>query len=311
MGDGEKVVIIGSGCAGLTAAIYAARSSLSPFVVDGVQPGGQLTTTNDVENFPGFPSGITGFELTNNMRLQAERFGAKFCDDSVKDVDFSDAIKKVVCENGTYFSRSVIIATGASPKLLGVKGEKEFFGGRGVSVCATCDGAFCRGKNAVVVGGGDTACEEALFLTKFCPMVHIVHRRDTLRASQVMRERVFGNEKIVPVWNSVVDEIFGEEKVSGVNVRNVADGSSRVISCGGVFLAIGHTPNTKQFTKYLDIDGNGYIKRRTGSFVETDVPGVFVAGDCADSVYRQAITSAGTGAMAAIAAERYFSTLEG
>jgi thioredoxin reductase (NADPH) len=301
----EKILIVGSGCAGLTAAIYAARANLSPLVINGLQPGGQLTTTNDVENFPGFKDGIGGFELTSNMRLQAERFGAKFVDDSVVGVDFSSDTKKAIGENTTYAAECVIIATGASPKLLGIKGEKEFFGGHGVSVCATCDGAFYRGKDVAVVGGGDTACEEALFLTNFCPRVYLIHRRDTLRASQLMRKRVLKNEKIIPVWNAVVGEILGDGKVSGIRVENVLDGTGNEIKCAGLFLAIGHRPNTQQFAKFLHLDEDGYIKRRENSFVETNIPGVFVAGDCADRVYRQAITSAGTGAMAAIAAEKY------
>ncbi|MDR1890771.1 MAG: thioredoxin-disulfide reductase [Puniceicoccales bacterium] len=305
MSDIEKVVIIGSGCAGLTAAIYASRAALSPLVIGGLQPGGQLTMTNEVENFPGFPNGVNGFELTANMKLQAERFGARFVDDTVKDVDFEGDIKKIICERNTYLSEAVIVATGASPKFLGVKGEKEFFGGKGVSVCATCDGAFYKGKDVAVVGGGDTACEEALFLTNFCTKVYLIHRRDALRASKLMGERVLGNKKIIPVWNSVVDEIMGHDKVSGIRVENVQDKSKTEIACSGVFMAVGHIPNTQQFAKYLRLDDSGYFCRKENSFVETNVDGVFVAGDCADKVYRQAITSAGTGAMAAILAEKY------
>ncbi|MDR2628758.1 MAG: thioredoxin-disulfide reductase [Puniceicoccales bacterium] len=305
MNEVEKVVIVGSGCAGLTAAIYTSRAALSPLVIGGPQPGGQLTMTNEVENFPGFPNGINGFELMANMKSQAEHFGTRFVDDEVKDVDFGKDTKKIVCERSTYLSQAVIVATGASPKLLGVKGEKEFFGGKGVSVCATCDGAFYRGKDIAVVGGGDTACEEALFLTNFCANVYLVHRRDTLRASKPMAERVLSNGKIIPLWDSVVDEIIGPEKVSGVRVENVKNKSKMEIACSGVFIAVGHVPNTQQFAKYLHRDDNGYFCRKEDSFVETNVEGVFVAGDCADKTYRQAITSAGTGAMAAILAEKY------
>ncbi|MDR1413382.1 MAG: thioredoxin-disulfide reductase [Puniceicoccales bacterium] len=301
----EKILIIGSGCAGLTAAIYASRANLSPLVINGLQPGGQLTTTNEIENFPGFREGIGGFELTSNMRQQAERFGAKFADDSIVSVDFSGDVKKMIGKNATHLAHCIIIATGSSPKLLGVKGEKEFFGGKGVSVCATCDGAFYRGKDVAVVGGGDTACEEALFLTNFCQKIHLIHRRDTLRASRLMGERVLKNGKIIPIWNSIIYEIFGNQRVEGIGVENVLDRSRSRIECAGLFLAIGHTPNTQQFEKFLQLDGDGYIRRRENSFVETNISGVFAAGDCADKVYRQAITSAGTGAMAAIAAEKY------
>jgi thioredoxin reductase (NADPH) len=301
----EKVVIVGSGCAGLTAAIYASRAALSPLVIGGPQPGGQLTMTNEVENFPGFPNGINGFELTANMRSQAERFGTHFVDDEVKDVDLEKDIKKIICERNTYLSKAVIVATGASPRLLNVRGEKEFFGGKGVSVCATCDGAFYKGKDVVVVGGGDTACEEALFLTNFCTKVYLIHRRDTLRASKLMGERTLNNGKIVPVWNSVVDEIIGPERVSSIRVENIEDKSKTEIACSGVFIAIDHVPNTRQFAKYLHLDDDGYFRRKENSFVETNVEGIFVAGDCADKTYRQAITSAGTGAMAAILAEKY------
>lgn len=298
-------MIVGSGCAGLTAAIYAARADLNPLVIDGSQPGGQLTTTGNVENFPGFPDGIDGFSLTDGMRRQAERFGTRFVGDAVVDAALSDGEKRIVCAGGTYSAGAVIVATGASPKLLAVPGEGEFFGGRGVSVCATCDGAFYRGKIVAVVGGGDTACEEALFLSTLCPTVYLIHRRDTLRASAPLRERVLANGRIVPVWNTAIDEISGGRTVEGVRVRNVVDGSTATIDCAGVFLAIGHTPNTQPFAGCLRRDADGYLLRRENSFVETDIAGVFVAGDCADPVYRQAIAAAGTGAMAAMAAERY------
>jgi thioredoxin reductase (NADPH) len=214
-------------------------------------------------------------------------------------------MKKIVCEHNTYLSKAVIIATGASPKLLGIKGEKEFFGGKGVSICATCDGTFYKGKDVAVVGGGDTACEEALFLTNFCAKVYLIHRRDTLRASKLMRERTLDNKKIIPMWDSVVDEIVGPERVSGIRIENVKNRSKTEIACAGVFIAVGHIPNTQQFAKYLHLDDDGYFCRKEGSFVETNVEGIFVAGDCADKTYRQAITSAGTGAMAAILAEKY------
>jgi thioredoxin reductase (NADPH) len=301
----ENVAIVGSGCAGLTAAIYAARGNLSPLVIGGSQPGGQLTTTAEVENFPGFPDGIGGFDLTHSMRLQAEKFGARFADDSVIDVDFSKGVKKLICGGGTYLAKAAIVATGASPRLLGVSGEKEFFGGGGVSVCATCDGAFHRNRDVAVVGGGDAACEEALFLANFCSKVYLVHRRDSLRASKLVAERALGNGKIVPLWNSVVAEIRGEKRVSSIALRSTVDDSISEIPCSGVFIAIGHVPNTQPFAKFLDLDGAGYVRRRENSFVETNVAGVFVAGDCADCDYRQAITSAGTGAMAAMAAEKY------
>lgn len=305
MNDVEQVVIVGSGCAGASAAIYAARAGLSPVIINGGQPGGQLTTTSDVENFSGFPDGINGFDLTFRMRQQAEKFGARFVDDVVVGVDFSQDVKQIFCENSTLHCRVLIIATGASPKLLGVAGEQKFYGGRGVSVCATCDGAFYRNKDVVVVGGGDTACEEALFLTNFCSNVYLVHRRDQLRASPVMKDRVLNNRKITMVWNSVVDEIIGDENVTGIRVHDVLTGNVREILCSGVFVAIGHVPNTHPFKDVLKLDIDGYIVPKTGSFVNTDIDGVFVAGDCADKIYRQAITSAGTGAMAAISAERY------
>ena len=305
MEDIEKVVVIGSGCAGATAAIYLARANLSPVVINGNQPGGQLTTTSSVENFPGFVDGINGFDLTYNMKQQAQKFGAKFVDGSVISVDFSKKIKEITCEDKTYYAISVVIATGSAPKLLGVKGEKEFFGGSGVSVCATCDGALYKGKDVAVVGGGDVACEEAIFLTNFCSNVYLIHRRNELRASKFMQRRVLDNKKITMVWNSVVDEIFGNEKVEGAIVKNVLDQSLKNIKCSGVFMAIGNIPNTKPFANSLKIDDSGYIVTMPGSIVDTSVDGVFVAGDCSDKIYRQAITSSGTGAMAAISAEKY------
>ncbi|MDR3144419.1 MAG: thioredoxin-disulfide reductase [Puniceicoccales bacterium] len=305
MNEIENVIIIGSGCAGLTAAIYAARANLSPLLIDGSQPGGQLTTTNDVENFPGFPDGINGFQLTDSMRKQASKFGARFADGTVSAVDFSGDVKNVIVGDKTHRAKAVIVATGASPRLLGVRGEREFFGGKGVSVCATCDGAFHRNKDVAVVGGGDAACEEALFLTNFCAKVYLIHRRDALRASKLVAERTLANAKIVPLWNSIVEEITGKDRVLGIKVRSVVNNTMAEVACSGVFIAVGHVPNTQQFAKCLHLDANGYVRRRENSFVETNLDGVFVAGDCADGDYRQAVTAAGTGAMAAIAAERY------
>lgn len=305
MSNIANLIIMGSGCAGLTAGIYAARAGLSPIIIEGTQPGGQLTTTSDVENFPGFPEGINGYDLMDRLRQQATKFGATFVHDTIISCDFSESVKVLTGQSKDYLCYAVILATGASPKRLNIPGEHDFFGGRGVSVCATCDGAFYRGKEVIVVGGGDSACEEALFLTHFCSRVYLVHRRDALRASQVMQERVLHHPKIQLIWNSVLTKINGDQHVTGATLQHVGTQQSSELPCSGIFLAIGHSPNTSPFAKSLQLSKDGYILRKEGSFVETDIPGVFVAGDCADAVYRQAITSAGTGAMSAISAERY------
>ena len=243
----EKIVIIGSGCAGLTAAIYAARAGLNPLVIEGLQPGGQLTTTNHVENFPGFPEGISGYELIMNMRRQAERFGARFLSEVVKKVAFTAQEKHMVCDETTLSAKAVIIATGASARTLGIPGEKEFYGGKGVSTCATCDGAFYRHREVVVIGGGDTACEDALFLTRFCSCVYLIHRRDQLRASKIMAERVMHHEKIRCLWNRIPLSIQGKDHVESLQVQHVETQETELIPCHGIFLAIGHVPNTSLF----------------------------------------------------------------
>lgn len=303
----ENVIILGSGCAGLTAAIYAARANLNPLVLEGNQPGGQLTTTSEVENFPGFPEGIDGYTLMDNLRKQATRFGTRFEQALITSVDLSDSIRVLTTAEKTYRARAVIIATGASPRMIGVPGEKELFGGGGVTTCATCDGAFYRNMDVVVVGGGDSAAEEALFLTRFCSKVTLIHRRDELRASQIMADRVRQHPKIETCWDTVVTEIIGvpEKSVSGVKIRNVKTGTEGTLPCKGVFVAIGHLPNTDAFAPQLDRDENGYLLASPGSQVRTRVPGVYAAGDCVDHVYRQAITAAGMGCQAAIEAERW------
>lgn len=305
----EDVIILGTGCAGLTAAIYTARANLNPLVLEGSQPGGQLTTTSEVENFPGWPEGIDGFQLMDNLRKQAERFGTRTEYARVVRVDFSDArVKKLYTEDDRELqARSVIIATGASPRLLSIPGEKEMFGGKGVTTCATCDGAFYRDMDVIVVGGGDSACEEALFLTRFCSKVTLLHRRDELRASQIMADRVVEHPKIEVKWSTVPEEVIADEsgQMRAARVRNVKDNSVYEIEAKGFFIAIGHIPNTKPFEGVLDLDTDGYFVPLTGSQVRTSTPGVFVAGDCADHHYRQAITAAGMGCQAAIDAERW------
>jgi thioredoxin reductase (NADPH) len=303
----ESVVIVGTGCAGLTAAIYTARANLGPLVLEGIQPGGQLTTTSEVENFPGFPEGIDGFQLMDNLRQQATRFSARFQHAVVESVDFSAHPRVLKTSDGEIRARAVIIATGASPRLTGVPGEKELYGGKGVTTCATCDGAFYRGMDVAVIGGGDSACEEALFLTRFASKVYLVHRRDQLRASKIMAERATSHPKIQMVWDSLPAEVVGvsEGAVSGLKVKNVKTGAESVLAVKGLFLAIGHQPNTRPFASALEVDENGYLVPASGSQVRTRVPGVFVAGDCADHVYRQAITAAGMGCQAAIETERW------
>ena len=299
----RNVVIIGSGPAGLTAAIYTARANLSPLLIEGWQSGGQLTTTTEVENYPGFAKGIMGPELMKDMRAQAERFGAEFLTGDVSAVNFKHRpLTLTIDGERTVETNTVIIATGASAIPIGLPNEKRLTG-HGVSTCATCDGFFFRGKELVVVGGGDSAMEEATFLTKFATKVSIVHRRDKLRASKIMQERAMKNEKIAFVWNSVVEDILGSDLVTGVRLKNVVTGKMTDLACAGVFVAIGHRPNTALFTGQLDMDEKGYIRTHKGT--TTSVPGIFAAGDVQDSTYRQAITAAGTGCMAAIDAERF------
>ncbi|PTX90643.1 thioredoxin-disulfide reductase [Opitutus sp. ER46] len=303
----ENVVIVGTGCAGLTAAIYTGRANLKPLVIEGSLPGGQLTTTSEVENFPGFPQGIDGFQLMTNLREQATKFGTRFEQAFVTSVDFTAMPRRIVCSDRTILAKSVIIATGASPRMTGIPGEKELYGGKGVTTCATCDGAFYRKMDVAVIGGGDSAAEEALFLTRFASRVYLVHRRDALRASKIMAERATTHEKITCVWDSVPVAVEGVDAgaVSGLRIKNVKTGVESTLAVKGVFVAIGHMPNTAPFAAALDVDENGYFKPAAGSQVRTKVPGVYVAGDCADHVYRQAITAAGMGCAAAIEAERW------
>jgi thioredoxin reductase (NADPH) len=294
----ENLVIMGSGCAGLAAAIYAARANLNPLVVEGDRPGGQLIETANIENFPGFPEGIDGFELISNMRRQAEKWGVRYRSGAIGSADLKQKI--VTCEGDSIEARALIIATGAAPRMLHVPGEREFFGGRGVSTCATCDGIFYKNREVIVVGGGDSACEEALFLTHFCEKIYIVHRRDRLRASKIMADRVLCHPKIEVLWDTIPVAICGEKKVT--HVRLSTRNGERDFPCSGVFLAIGHVPNTAIFEGQIERDAEGYI---IAEGVHTKYSGVFVAGDCADRHYRQAITAAGSGAAAAISAERY------
>ena len=299
----RNVVIIGSGPAGLTAAIYAARANLAPLLIEGWQSGGQLTTTTEVENFPGFAKGVMGPDLMKEMRAQAERFGTEFLTGDVSAVEFRQHPLTVTIDHErTIQTRTVIIATGASAIQIGLKNEARLTG-HGVSTCATCDGFFFRGKELVVVGGGDSAMEEANFLTKFATRVFVVHRRDKLRASKIMQDRAFKNDRISFIWNSVVEDILGEDVVTGVRLRNIVMDTTTTLPCSGVFIAIGHRPNTALFTGQLAMDAKGYLVTTQGT--ATSVPGVFAAGDVQDSTYRQAVTAAGTGCMAAIDAERY------
>ena len=303
--ESYKVVIMGSGPAGLTAALYTARANLEPLVFEGPEAGGQLTTTTDVENFPGFPEGIMGPELMDLMREQSERFGAQCVQKAVTAVDFSKRPFLVSTEDEQILASTFIISSGATARMLGLPSERELVG-YGVSTCATCDGFFFRDKELVVIGGGDSAMEESIFLTKFATRVTVVHRRDKLRASVIMQQRARENEKIDFVWNGVVEDVLGsrEDGVTGVRIKDVVTGESYVKECEGMFVAIGHTPNSEIFRGQLDMDDNGYLITNNGTS-ETSVAGVFAAGDIQDTRYKQAITAAGSGCMAAMDAERF------
>lgn len=310
----RKVIIIGSGPAGFTAAIYAARANLSPLVFEGNQPGGQLTITTEVENFPGFEHGIMGPELMDVMRKQAKRFGAEFEYKYIERVDFSKRPFKLFSGKETYTADAVIIATGASAKLLGIPSEQEYMG-FGVSACATCDGFFFKEQEVIVIGGGDSAMEEANYLTKFAEKVYVIHRREGFRASQIMLERVKKNPKIEFVLNSLIEEILGKNEngrksVTGVRLKNVKTNQTTDMKIDGIFMAIGHKPNTEIFKDLLEMDESGYLKVKSGS-TYTNIEGVFAAGDVADRTYRQAVTAAGMGCMAAIDAERWLEANEG
>lgn len=302
----EKVVIIGTGCAGLTAAIYTARANLNPLVLTGSMPGGLLTTTSIVENFPGFPEGVDGYELMTRLQQQAEKFGARVKFGTVEAVNLTKQPFELNVDGDPVLAQTIIIASGAGHRHLGLESEHKLEK-KGVTYCATCDGALpmFRNQPVVVVGGGDSACEEAMFLTRFASVVYLIHRRDQLRASKIMADRTLANPKIKPVWDSVVTDILDvkQDKVTAVKVRNLKSNAESELACAGVFIAVGHVPNTQVFKGAVAMDENGYVTPQRGS--ETTVPGVFVAGDCADHVYRQAITAAGMGCMAAIDAERY------
>jgi thioredoxin reductase (NADPH) len=305
----ENVIIVGTGCAGLTAAIYTARSNLSPLVLEGRQPGGQLTTTTAVENFPGFPEGVDGPDLIMRMHQQAERFGARFQYGIVEEFEHTGTHSRLKVDGVWMESKAVIIASGASPRYLGIDREKELIG-HGLTSCATCDGAFYRNVPVCVVGGGDSACEEATFLTRFASKVYLIHRRDTLRASKIMADRALNHPKIEPIWNSAITGYILDEagEVSGVKVMSLHSGEVNELPLKCVFVAIGHEPNTAPFRGKLATDENGYLIQAAGT--HTNLPGVFAAGDVADHVYRQAITAAGQGCAAAIDAERWLASVE-
>ncbi len=307
LGERHRVVIIGSGPAGYTAALYAARANLSPVVYEGLEPGGQLTTTTDVENYPGYVHGVLGPAMMEDFKAQAVRFGAQTRFGTVTDLDLSSRPFKLVIDHDKELSTdTVIVATGASARYLGLENEKRLLG-RGVSACATCDGAFFRDMDLAIVGGGDTAMEESLFLTRFASKVWLIHRRDALRASKIMQQRVMNHPKIEIIWNTVVMDVHGLDEVTGVRLKNVLDSSESDLEVGGFFVAIGHTPNTALFSSWLDMDDLGYIHTMPGS-TKTNISGVFACGDAQDHVYRQAITAAGTGCMAAIDAERFLAS---
>jgi thioredoxin reductase (NADPH) len=309
MSDVRDLVIIGGGPAGYTAALYAARANLRPLVIEGFNWGGQLMITSDVENYPGYPEGVMGPEMMSDFRRQAERFGTEFVTDDVTEIDFSERPYRIVVDRDEYLAHAVIVATGASARWPGLPCEQQFMG-RGVSACATCDGAFFRDKELIVVGGGDTAMEEATFLTRFATKVTVVHRRDEFRASKVMLDRARNHEKIEFVTNAVVEDIRGDGKVESVVLRDTQDGHTWELPAGGLFVAIGHDPNTKLFVDWLDHDEAGYLTTKPGT-TQTNLPGIFAAGDVQDHTYRQAITAAGTGCMAALDAERFLAAEEG
>ncbi len=298
-----KVLILGAGPAGYTAAIYAARANLEPVMVAGPEPGGQLMITTDVENYPGYPEGVAGPAMMDELRRQAERFGTEIIYDLAIETDLSQRPFRVMTEDTAFTADALIVATGASARYLGLENEKRLMN-RGVSACATCDGAFFANQDVAVVGGGDTAMEEAQFLTRMCKSVHVIHRRDEFRASKIMQERTLKNPKITVHWDTVVEDVLGEDGVTGLKLKNVKTGESSELPVTGMFVAIGHVPNTKVFGDQLDKDETGYLKVTPGSSY-TSVEGVFASGDCADKVYRQAVTAAGTGCMAAIDAERW------
>ncbi len=299
----ENVIIIGSGPAGYTAAIYAARANLKPLVIEGYTAGGQLMITSDVENYPGFDHGVMGPDLMAVMRKQAERFETRFITKNATKVDFSKRPFKVWIDDEVFESQTVIVATGASAKWLGIPSEQRLMG-KGVSACATCDGAFFKKQDVVVVGGGDTAMEEANFLTRFCNKIYLVHRRDEFRASKIMQERLLKNSKVEVIYNSAVEEILGDKGVDGVRIKNLKDGTVKDLKVTGIFMAIGHQPNTEIFKEFLKMNDSKYLITKPGT-TQTNIAGVFAAGDVQDHIFRQAVTAAGTGCMAALEAERF------